>query len=84
MATKHQGSWSSSQRKSILHGVIWLECLTCLEASAPHGLRMAAPCRPFVPMSQGAGCLSVVCVELTNGLPLGCMPSIGLLRLAWQ
>ena len=28
----------------------------------------------------------VVCarVELTNGLPLACIPSIGLLRLGWQ
>ena len=25
-----------------------------------------------------------VCVELTNGLPLACIPSSGLLRVAWQ
>ena len=24
------------------------------------------------------------CVELTNGLPLACIPSSGLLRLGWQ
>ena len=44
-----------------------------------------ASARPLV--GPSGPCTIVVvcaCVELTNGLPLACMPSSGLLRLGWQ
>ena len=59
--------------------------LTCLGASlsvpAPHSLR-TANFGPVGPMCQSGG--SCVYVELSYGLSWDCIPSSGLLRLAWQ
>ena len=58
--------------------------LTCLGASllvpAPHSLRTAN----FGPVGPCARVVVHVYVELSYGLPLACIPSGGLLRLAWQ
>ena len=59
--------------------------LTCLGASlsvpAPHSLRTA---RILGPLGPCARVVVHVYVELSYGLPLACIPSGGLLRLAWQ
>mgnify|MGYP001385139574 CR=1 FL=1 len=44
-----------------------------------------ASARPLVGPSDPCTIVVVcACVELTNGLPLACIPSSGLLRLGWQ
>ena len=82
----HQAHCSASQRSSMLHVTSWLPphlpCGASLSVPAPHSLRTAPILGPVGPMCQRV--VVHVYVELSYGLPLACIPSSGLLRLAWQ
>ena len=58
--------------------------LTCLEVHFRCQLRIASAQPILGPSGPCARVVVHVYVELSYGLPLACIPSSGLLRLAWQ
>ena len=84
MATKASGTLVLIIQKQHTSWGLMVTALPALELHFRCQLHIASA-RPLV--GPSGPCTMVVvctCVELTNGLPLACIPSSGLLRLAWQ
>ena len=84
MATKASGTFVLIIEKQHASWDLMVTALPALELHFRCQLRIA-PARPILgPSGPCARVVAHVYVELSYGLPLACIPSSGLLRLAWQ
>ena len=84
MATKASGTLDFIIEKQHASWDLMVTASPALELHFRCQLRIASA-RPILgPLGPCAGVVVYVYLELSYGLPLACIPSCGLLRLAWQ